>query len=66
MSKAKKRIRFGGENLPAGTHTWYETLTDGKTAVVRAEVGHEVDADLLQPPNTAESFVARKMATEIE
>lgn len=44
-----KRIRFGGPNLKAPAHTWYETIAaDGSLRHVRAEVGHEVDAAEVQ------------------
>jgi len=57
---AGKTLKFGGSGLVEGQHTWYETVLPdadgevklegdrvikGKTQVVRADPGHEVEAD---------------------
>lgn len=52
-----KMLKFGGDGLPSGRHTFY-TTKDG--AEIRAEVGHEVDADLVVNP---QQFVDLKMAS---
>lgn len=53
-----KVLVFGGDNLPAGTHTWYMS-TKGK-GEVRAEVGHEV---ALEDVENAQYFLDTKRAS---
>lgn len=86
---AGKRLKFGGNALAEGQHTWYEVvekdeaghldvegdrLVRGKVRVVRAEPGHEVDADQVlrvsNMPNghrriekVAAEYVARQQAS---
>ncbi len=53
---AGKVLRFGGEALPAGTHTFYQKA-DGSE--VRIESGAEVDVAEVA---NAQEFIDRKMA----
>lgn len=88
---AGKRLRFGGHALGEGQHTWYEVavkdedghldiegdrLVRGRVKAIRAEPGHEVDADQVVSvstmPNghrtirkTAEEYVARQQASYV-
>lgn len=42
-----RKIRFGGPNLPPGTHTWYDHRNPDGTygGRISVEVGTEVEAD---------------------
>ena len=45
---AKTKIRFGGPNLPLGTHTWYRHV-DGRC--LRANPGDVIDASEMADPS---------------
>ncbi len=51
-----KVLVFGGENLPKGTHTFYESAKGGEH---RVEVGQEVPYDEVV---NAEHFIKNKLA----
>lgn len=69
-----RKLRFGGPNLPAGRSTWYLThKPDGKgRRQVRAEPGHEVDAEQVHRDGTkglipnADYYVNAGLASWVE
>ena len=75
-----RKLRFGGDNLPAAAHTWYDTKgPDGQLRQIRAFPGDVVDADLVMkwaliegsdPPRmgfvpNAEYYVGRNFASYV-
>jgi hypothetical protein len=64
----EKMIRFGGDNLPEGKHTWYdEPQEGGGFKLRRAEPGDVVAVDKVGNASRpgkeiAAEFVARRMA----
>lgn len=60
---AQKILRFGGEALPKGTHTFYsKKAADGSEAEFRADVGHEVP---FEEVTNAQYYVDTKRASVV-
>jgi len=66
---AKRKLLFGGPNLPEGRRSWYEvadpTAADG-VRMIQAPHGHMVDVEIPLPPNDADYFVQAGMATVVD
>ena len=57
----KKVLRFGGDALPEGTHTYYQKReADGSATECRADAGQEIELDQIA---NADYFVSSKRAS---